>query len=428
VFFFAAGQFVDLPLNCTDLQLNKYVICKIYKSPLKKWKEVEKEEGGTSSASACDDEVPTSSQSGTAPEGSGEASALTPVSSKCAGKRPAPEQPTSEQANAPNKRASLMPPAGTPVPTTHANGGGMRAPPVGVGAAGYYDHNGAPVHLPPLMQWPPAMYSSMQGPVQMQRRPPSMYAHNGQPPVQMQRRPPSMYAHNGQPPVQGPPVQMQRRPPSMYARNGQQQVQGAPVLKLYPPHRAAATALNSFGQTVPTRPLNQPVRPPSSFPRPPSQQQQMEDMMLQQRVYAQLVAEMKLQKRLQESASCAGQQQQIKTMPTASTQPACFNEGANRAAGTKFMVPQTQLPAPHHNSNFYPCSGVQQQQQQSSPAIPAANLPPGAAAPVQVTTPAADEAPGNKLPMQGDANEGTGNGDCYDYRKQPCADLADVKN
>ncbi|RCV34894.1 hypothetical protein SETIT_7G195000v2 [Setaria italica] len=331
--------------------LNKYVMCRIYKSPLKKWKELENEEGGTSSASACDEEVPTSSQSGPAPEGSGEASALTPLSSKCAGKRPAAEQPTSEQANAPNKRASQ-----------HT----MRAPPVGVGAAGYYDYRRVPAQLPPLMQWPPAIYSSMQGPVKMQRRPPLMNAHNGQPPVQ-----------------------------------------GPPVLRLYPPHRAAATVPNSLGRTVMMRPPNlaagPPVRPPS-FPRPPPpQQQQMEDMMM---------PEMKLQKAPQERAPCAGQQQ---IMPAASTQPACFDEGANHPAGTKVMVPCTQFPAPH---NFYPCSGVQQQLQQSSPAIPAASVPPGDPAP------AADDAPGNKLPMQGDANEGSGNGDCSDYRKQPFADFA----
>ena len=92
------------------------------------------------------------------------------------------------------------------------------------------------------------------------------------------------------------------------------------------------------------------------------------------------------------------------------------------------MVPRTQFPAPH---NFYPCSGVQQQQS-SSPAIPAAIVPPGAAGPVDVeATPAADDAPG-KLSVPGDANQGSAKGDCYGYSNQLfedlLADLAPLKN
>jgi hypothetical protein len=118
-----------------------------------------------------------------------------------------------------------------------------------------------------------------------------------------------------------------------------------------------------------------------------------------------LLAELKSQ---QGSASFAGQQH---VRPAASTQPACFEEGANldHPAGAQAMVPCTQFPVP---LNFYPCSGVQQQQ--SSPAIPAAS----AAGPVDVeATPAADDAPG-KLAVPGDANEGSAKGDCYGYSNQ----------
>ena len=284
-----------------------------------------------------------------------------------------------------------MPP-GPPRPTTHANGGGMRVPPAGAGAAGYY--HGVP-GLPPLLQWPPPpMYNSMQGPVQLQR-------------------PPLTYVPNGQRP---------------------------PVLRLCPPHRAAAAAApNSVGRTVVMRPPNlaasQPNRPPPPFPRPPPgqqlrSQQQMEDMKAhEERVLWQLLAELKSPRG---SASFAGQQH---VRPTASTQPACFDESANlrHPAGAEAMVPRTQFPAPH---NFYPCSGFKQQQQQqqsSSPAaIPAATVPPGAAGPVNVeATPAAADATG-KLSVPGDANEGSAKGDCYGYGNQLFedffADLAPLKN
>ncbi|KAF8702425.1 hypothetical protein HU200_032801 [Digitaria exilis] len=184
----------------------------------------------TSSTPALDKDVPSSSQSGPAPpESAGEASVTPTSSSKREGKRPALEQP-SEHSSAPNKRAGskqmTMPP-GQPVPT-QTNGGGMRAPPpVGVvGAAGGHYH-GVP-GLPSVMQWPPAMYNSMQGP---------------------------MYMHNRMAPVQGPPV-----------------------LQLHPPHRAAATASRGpRGSTMVMHPPNQvlagqPVRSPS-FPQPPQEQQ-----------------------------------------------------------------------------------------------------------------------------------------------------------
>jgi len=156
----------------------------------------------------------------------------------------------------------------------------------------------------------------------------------------------------------------------------------------------------------------------------------MEDMKAcQERVYWELLAELKSQ-RGSASLSFAGQQH---VRPTASTQPACFDEGANlgHPAGAEAMVPRTQFPAPH---NFYPCSGFKQQQQQSSSpaAIPAATVPPGAAGPVNVeATPAADDAPG-KLSVPGDANQGSAKGDCYGYSNQLfedlLADLAPLKN
>ncbi|PVH35696.1 hypothetical protein PAHAL_7G249400 [Panicum hallii] len=219
--------------------LNKYVMCRIYKSPLKKWRELEDEEGSNSSAPACDEEAPTSSQPGPAPESVAETSSPRATSSKSAGKRPAVVQP-SRHANAPNKRVSSRQnlPPGPPRPTKHANGGGgMRAPPAGVGAAGYY--HGVP-GLPPLMQWPPPpMYTSMQGPVQLQR------------------------------------------PPLTNGPHGQ----GPPVLRLCPPHRAAAaTVPNSLGRTAMMRPPNLAARQPPPFSRPPpgqlqlQPQQQMEDM------------------------------------------------------------------------------------------------------------------------------------------------------
>ncbi|KAF8656361.1 hypothetical protein HU200_060743 [Digitaria exilis] len=310
--------------------LNKYVMCKIYKSPLKKWKEREAaDEAGcsTSSTPALDKDVPSSSQSGPAPpESAGEASVTPTPSSKREGKRPALEQP-SEHSSAPNKRAGSKQ---------------MIMPPGVVGAAGEYYH-GVP-GPPSLMQWPPAMYNSMQGPVQLQR-------------------PPQMYMHNRMAPVQGPPV-----------------------LKLHPPHRAAATASGGpRGSTMVMHPPNQvfarqPVWPPT-FPQPPQQQQQ--------RVLMQLLDVMKSQIALKESASFAGQQQQ-------NTQPAWFDdEGANHpASAATVFVPYHQFPAPH---NLYHCSDVQlqqhQQQQQSSSAIATASvLPgPGAAAPVEATTLAADK-------------------------------------
>ncbi|CAL5015502.1 unnamed protein product [Urochloa decumbens] len=334
--------------------LNKYVMCRIYKSPLKKWKELENEEGSTSSALTCDDEAPTSSQSMPVLESSGEPSApTTPSSNKRAGKRPAAEQPRGH-ANVPSKRASCqktMPPPGPPVPRMHANGG-MRAPPAGVGAgaAGYY-HGGVP-GLPQLVHWPPATYNSMQGPVQLQQQPLAY----------------------GQAPAQEPPV-----------------------LKQFRPHQAAAAATvpGSFGRNVmmPMRPPNlaagQPVQPPSFFPRPPRQQQQPKETeeMMQKRVYAQLIAEMKLQKAMQKRAPCAGQQQ---ITPASSTQPACFDdEGASHPAGTEFMAPRTQFPAP---DNSYPCCNGVQQLQQSSPGITAASNVPdqGASSPVEATPAAAN--------------------------------------
>ncbi|CAO2036074.1 unnamed protein product [Urochloa humidicola] len=340
--------------------LNKYVMCRIYKSPLRKWKELENEEGSTSYALTCDEDVPTSSQSMPVLESSGETSVPPPppLLIKRAGKRPATEQP-SGHANVPNKRASsqkTMLPPGPPVPTPHANGGGgMRALPGG--AAGYYQ--GGMPGLPQLVQWPPATYSSMQGPVQLQ-----------------------------QPPLVYGPAPMQR----------------LPALKMFPPHRAAAvTVPDSLGQTLrmPMRPPNlaagQPVRPPFFIPQPPQMQQQEEDEEMEmQRVYAQLIAELKLQKAQQERALCAGQQQ---IMPVASTRPTCFDKDASHPAGTEFMAPCTRFPEPH---NLYPCGGGVQELQQASPAIPEASVPPGAAAPVEAAA-AAD----SKLPVPGDAKEGS---------------------
>ncbi|KAG2573909.1 hypothetical protein PVAP13_7KG285500 [Panicum virgatum] len=345
-------------------ELNKYVMCRIYKSPLKKWRELEDDKGSTSSASApapapaCDEPAPTSSRSGPQPETvRGDAGDVEQERGQEA-RGGAAERARRQRAEQAGFKFSKM---------------GVCRPPNG--------RQGAcrPSRLPPLMQWPPPpMYNSMQGPVQLQR-------------------PPLTYGPHGQAP---------------------------PVLRLCPPHRTASAVPNSLGRTVMMRPPNlaasQTVRPPPfPFPRPPpGQQLQMEDMKAcQERVYWELLAELKSQRG---------------SAPTASTQPACFDEGANlnHPAGAEAMVPRTQFPAPH---NFYPCSGVQQQQQQSSsPAIPAAIVPPGAAGPVDVeATPAADDAPG-KLSVPGDANQGSAKGDCYGYSNQLfedlLADLAPLKN
>lgn len=159
-----------------------------------------------------------------------------------------------------------------------------------------------------------------------------------------------------------------------------------------PPHRAAAAATASDSQCPNTmvRPPNlaagQPARPPS-----PRQQQQPPppetetDEAYRNRVYARLIAEMKLQKAQQDSAARAGQQRI--GGQTASAQPACsHDEGGNRHVGAEAMVPPTQFPAPHGGYPYSSSSNLAQrpQGQQSSSATTAAvetpAVPPGASA------------------------------------------------
>jgi hypothetical protein len=129
--------------------------------------------------------------------------------------------------------------------------------------------------------------------------------------------------------MQGP-VQVQQ-PPLMYGYgnraagmpNANDQAapgQGPPVLKLRPPHRAAATALNSLGPKMMMRPPNLAAGQPARLPSPRQQQPPPEtEEAYRNRVYARLISEMKLQKAKQDSAAREGQQQ---ISQTASAKPA----------------------------------------------------------------------------------------------------------
>ncbi|XP_062184224.1 NAC domain-containing protein 58-like isoform X3 [Phragmites australis] len=360
-----------------SMLLDRYVSCRIYKSPLTKWNEDEDEETSFASEGAAP-----SSQPGPVME-SGQGTAAPTPSNRQAGKRPAEERRRG-YAIAPNKRASqptLAPEA--PAPMLGAGGGGGMRVPIGVGAAGYHGVPGQPAHP---MPWPRVMHNHLQGPAQ---RPPMLtYKYNGRTVV---------VPYSGQAPVQGPPG-----------------------LRLFPPHRATATTPNSLGQTMLMRPPNiaagQPVpRPPA--PRPPPQQRQHKeemDDMNKHRVLAQVLAELKALE-AQGSASGAAQQQRAKA-PMQPQRP-CFDAGVDHPARAKAaVVPHPQFCAPH---NCYPFKGGQQQ---CSAAIPSTSVPGGAAAPVEAK-PASDNAP-SKLSVPGNANEGSGKGDRNNNGGQLFSDLA----
>ncbi|CAD6340846.1 unnamed protein product [Miscanthus lutarioriparius] len=355
-----------------DMLLNRYVVCRIYKSPLRKWKEIEE-------AAA---EVPTPSQpSGPPPERVGEAAAQAPSSrQQPPAKRPAVERPaTSGHTGAPNKGVSQMTlflGGGRSAPT-RGNGGGssVRMPPVGAGA-GAAGHHGP--GLPALVHWPPPVYNSMQGPVQVQQ-------------------PPLVYGYGNR--AAGTP-----------STNGQ----AAPVLRLPPPHRAAATAPNSLGPKTMMRPPNLAAGQPARLPSPRQQQQQHPpppppetEEACRNRVYARLIAEMKLQKAQQDSAARAGQQ---RIGQTASAQPACFHdEGGDRPAGAEAMVSPAQFPAPHGGCPYSSSNVAQRPQWQQSSSV--------APAPAAVEkAPAAENVPSKQsVPPAPGANEGSCN---CNYRRQ----------
>ena len=123
-------------------------------------------------------------------------------------------------------------------------------------------------------------------------------------------------------------------------------------MRLPPPHRAAATAPNSLGPKTMMRPPNLAAGQPARLPSPRQQQQHPPpppppetEEACRNRVYARLIAEMKLQKAQQDSAARAGQQ---RIGQTASAQPACFHdEGGDRPAGAEAMVSPAQFPSPH---------------------------------------------------------------------------------
>lgn len=342
------------------MQLNRYVVCRIYKSPLRKWKEIEE--------AAAEVPTPSQSSSGPAPECVGEAAARAPSSRQ---QPPAKRPATSGHTGAPNKGVSVSKttlfPGGRSAAPARGSGGGssVRLPVVGVGA-GAAGHHGS--ELPALVHWPP-VYNSMQGPVQVQQ-------------------PPLMYGYGNR--AAGMPNANDQAAPG----------QGPPVLKLRPPHRAAATALNSLGPKMMMRPPNLAAGQPARLPSPRQQQPPPEtEEAYRNRVYARLIAEMKLQKSKQDSAAREGQQQ---ISQTASAKPASSHyKGGDRPVGGEAIVPSALFPAPHGSSNKL---AQRPQRQQSSSAAPA---------PAAVEKAAAAENVPSKLPVPPapGANEGSCKGD-----------------
>jgi hypothetical protein len=214
------------------------------------------------------------------------------------------------------------------------------------------------------VHWPP-VYNSMQGPVQVQQ-------------------PPLMYGYGNR--AAGMPNANDQAAPG----------QGPPVLKLRPPHRAAATALNSLGPKMMMRPPNLAAGQPARLPSPRQQQPPPEtEEAYRNRVYARLISEMKLQKAKQDSAAREGQQQ---ISQTASAKPASSHyKGGDRPVGGEAIVPSALFPAPHGSSNNKLAQRPQRQQSSSAAPAPAA---------------AAENVP-SKLPVPPapGANEGSCKGD-----------------
>lgn len=201
-------------------------------------------------------------------------------------KRPA----ASAHTGAPNKRTSL--PDGRLARTRGEGGSGVRMPPVGVGAgaAGCHHGPGLPTH------WPSARMPNA----------------------------------NGQAPGQAPRMS-----------------------RLGPPHRTSAIAPNSQGASATTTMMpppnldpGQPARLPSPQHPPPESSEEA----YKNRVYARMIAEMKLQKAQQQDSAARAEheQQRIGQNASAEAEPACsHDEGANRHAGVEVTAPPDQFPPPH---------------------------------------------------------------------------------
>jgi hypothetical protein len=139
------------------MQLDRYAMCKIYTSPLKKWRTVKT--GTASEEAAAFPPMLEIGSEGTAPP--------TPSSKEqSAGKRPAAakQQPLG-RATAANKRARQPAPSKVQAAPVHNNGAG--------GSAGYHIVPGT--KQAPMMPWPPGSGNRLQGLVQR------TYQHNGQP-------------------------------------------------------------------------------------------------------------------------------------------------------------------------------------------------------------------------------------------------------
>jgi hypothetical protein len=274
-------------------------------------------------------------------------------------------------------------PGGCSAPPTRGNGRGssVRMPPivVGAGAAGHHGPG-----LPALM-------------------------HLLRPPVQVQQTP-LVYGYGN-------------RAAGMPNVNGQ----AAPRWQGPPPHRAAATTSNSLGPEMMTRPPNLAAGQPAWLPSPRQQQQQQQqpspetEEAYRNRVYARLIAEMKLQKKAEQDSAARAGQQQISQTASASAKPACFHdEGGDRPAGVEAMVRPAQFPAPHGGYPYGSSSSsnnlAQRPQRQQSTS--SAALAPALAAVEKA--PAAENVPSNQpVPPAPGANEGSCKGDA------PTATIAD---
>ncbi|KAL6903355.1 hypothetical protein ACP4OV_004168 [Aristida adscensionis] len=390
--------------------LDRYVACKIYLSPLKKWNTSnEEEKGSTSSARVASSPPPPASP----------ASQFMPAppapTERQAGKRIAEEQ-SHGRTPAP-KRAARPALAHRPAAPVHGGGGvGVQAP-LGAGAGVYY---GVPGQGAPPPRPPPWVYNQLQGPVQ---RLPLMYNYNG-------RMPPMPYG--GQSAAQAPPPHAAAIAPSYLGRA----MATTPTnLAGAQPFRAAPSAPSAHcGVMVMRAPGiygGRAMPPPCAAQPPPPRQQKQETMDEENkhRVYAQMIAEYRRnfggaagahEARLAVGASRAA--------PAGSTPPRqpLFDGGANNNPA-RAVLPRTQFLAPR---NRHPCNGGQQQQQRvCSLATPTASAPCGGAAAAEATAAAGDASGKLPLAMAGDRKEGSVKAEVKgdDNGEQLFADLAAMK-
>jgi hypothetical protein len=390
------------------MQLDRYAMCKIYTSPLKKWRTVKT---GTASeeAAAFPPTLEIGGSEGTAPP--------TPSSKEqAAGKRPATakQQPLGRATSA-NKRARQPAPSKVQASPVHNNGAG--------GSAGYHI---VPGKQAPMMPRPPVSGNRLQGPVQR------TYQHNGQPVQRLAGwglRPP-VSAHNPLPramlmrPPPSPGFQQQKQmmhpqnmasgqklppPPTtvmrlLPSRGFQQQKQ-----MMHPQNMAAGQILPPHPATVmrppPSRGFQQQkqmlhpqnmvagqILPPLPAPQPPHRLQKMDPNDPEsQRVMALLLDALQKPESRHLLESCGVQQQSLMAldMPPQPTD-------ANHTATASFTALYAQLSAAHGGGQHQP-----QQQRSSASAIPAMSSPGGA----EATT-----ASGKLLVPRGAARGGSGNG------------------